>query len=677
MNDQLRPQGFTPTKSSRTWRIRDISIVKVIVATLLVAIAVVMWFLFTAEAIRFESDAANMTVTVSGGIVIPSGPSYLMRPGTYRYRSTAPQYLNNSSEFVVTDEANQIVFIEMQPKPGTITIESVPIGADVFIGDTLLGSTPLVNQLDAGEVEIKITLDRYQETTITETIAGKGQEQTIRASLKPDWAEVWIESTPTVARVSIDDKLTKFSTPGPIEVIAGERLLSIDSPGYKAWQDILFVRAGESIQLEPIKLKLVGGTLNISSKPAGATITVNDKYIGIAPVTIDVKANQRHTVKALLSGYREAVRRISMASESEQTVLFQLEPSLGEVIITTQPEDVEIWVDGDIRGASNSTLKLQDIEHEITLKKHGFADYRTTLTPRVGIPQELKIRLLTLEQARMEALKQVRTTIDGQELVLLEPATIRLGASRREPGRRANEVFRTTKLTRLFYMARYEVTNAQFRMFAPPHDSGSFQGVSLDRDNQPAVNVSWKEAAQYCNWLSEREGFDPFYIIEPGAEIIFDRNSLGYRLPTEAEWAWTARTLPNSSALLHFPWGSELPPPTKHGNYADRSSQHIIGRIIFDYNDNQIVSANVGSFPPNTKGVFDIGGNVAEWVHDYYGVPPDDSVVDELGSDTGEYHVIRGSSWKHGTITDLRFSFRDYGADGRGGVGFRIARYAE
>ena len=72
-----------------------------------------------------------------------------------------------------------------------------------------------------------------------------------------------------------------------------------------------------------------------------------------------------------------------------------------------------------------------------------------------------------------------------------------------------------------------------------------------------------------------------------------------------------------------------------------------------------------------------MGGNVAEWVHNFYVVPSVDETVENLGPESGEYHVIKGASWMHGTITDLRLSFRDYATDGRRDVGFRLARFAE
>ena len=100
-------------------------------------------------------------------------------------------------------------------------------------------------------------------------------------------------------------------------------------------------------------------------------------------------------------------------------------------------------------------------------------------------------------------------------------------------------------------------------------------------------------------------------------------------------------------------------------------------QVIFGYNDNYGVSAPVGTFQPNAHGLYDLGGNVAEWTQDWYEIPSQQTVKDHLGPSTGEYKVIRGASWMHGTITELRLSFRDYGIEGRNDVGFRIARYAE
>jgi len=91
------------------------------------------------------------------------------------------------------------------------------------------------------------------------------------------------------------------------------------------------------------------------------------------------------------------------------------------------------------------------------------------------------------------------------------------------------------------------------------------------------------------------------------------------------------------------------------------------------------VSATVASFPPSGKGLYDMGGNVAEWTNDVYTIPAANGEVqvDPTGSQSGDNYVIRGASWTQSKIGDLRLSRRDYGQAGRDDVGFRIARYAE
>ena len=84
-------------------------------------------------------------------------------------------------------------------------------------------------------------------------------------------------------------------------------------------------------------------------------------------------------------------------------------------------------------------------------------------------------------------------------------------------------------------------------------------------------------------------------------------------------------------------------------------------------------------FAPNALGYHDMGGNVAEWTSDLYTVQPSASAaaVDPLAVGGGKLYVIRGSSWRHATVTELRAAFRDFGEGGRDDVGLRIARYAE
>ena len=155
--------------------------------------------------------------------------------------------------------------------------------------------------------------------------------------------------------------------------------------------------------------------------------------------------------------------------------------------------------------------------------------------------------------------------------------------------------------------------------------------------------------------------------------------STGYRLPTEAEWAWVARRRGDGS-MATFAWGDDFPPGANAANIADRQAASVATHIIDNYKDNHLVSAPVGSYAANHHGIHDLGGNVSEWVNDYYSITTalgQQNGTDPLGPRSGQYHVIKGPSWRHGSLSQLRLSFRDYSDKARDDLGFRIARYAQ
>ncbi|RLA43736.1 MAG: hypothetical protein DRR06_11390, partial [Gammaproteobacteria bacterium] len=123
-----------------------------------------------------------------------------------------------------------------------------------------------------------------------------------------------------------------------------------------------------------------------------------------------------------------------------------------------------------------------------------------------------------------------------------------------------------------------------------------------------------------------------------------------------------------------------FPPTSKVANIADRSAATLVARTVNGYNDGHIVSAPVASYAANRKGLYDMGGNVSEWLNDYYTIALSTSgvaAIDPVGSDKGEYRVIRGASWRSGGISELRLAFRNYDNKARDDLGFRVARYAK
>ena len=673
----IEAASFQPTKTQGRERSRLLRPLPLAALAAALLTAWFLWFIFTAKSVRFEITPAPDAVALAGGFQLALGDVHLLREGRYRLTASAPGYHDVDQRVSVGEERSQTIAVAMRKLPGRVAFNIEPAGAEVTLDGEAepAGTAPFEALLAAGPQSVVVTHPRYQPATVSFEVEGMDRPQTVTATLAPNWADVTLPTRPSGADLLIDGEPSGVKTPGPAQALAGERRIGARLDGYETWTDILQVQAGEPQLLPAVTLKPASGRLTVRSNPADAGITVDGAFQGTTPLEVALSPG-RHEVRVFKVGYAAQTKTVQARSETRQTIAFDLEALQGQLALRAQPEDAELWIDGERRGMASGVVTLSAVPHDIEIKKAGYASYRKTLLPQPGFTQQLQVRLLTLEEARMEALQRVRRTSAGHELVLLRPDEIHMGASRREPGRRANEVLRTAKLTRLFYLGRHEVTNAQFRAFASGHSSGDYQNIGLDADDQPVVEVSWTEAARYCNWLSRQDGLAPFYQEEFGDVVGFDPDALGYRLPTEAEWAWVARDA-GEDAPLRFAWGAKLPPPERHGNYADRSAAHLVARVILGYNDNHIVSAPIGTFAANAKDIHDMGGNVAEWTHDYYEIPDAGETTDPLGPESGDYHVIRGASWQKGTTTDLRLSFRDYGATGRQDLGFRIARFAE
>jgi len=312
------------------------------------------------------------------------------------------------------------------------------------------------------------------------------------------------------------------------------------------------------------------------------------------------------------------------------------------------------------------------------IKKIGYQSYRTRITPRPGFPQEIRITLTNPLSASKSPAMVIKTK-NSYELKLVRPRGFTMGSSRREQGRRSNETLRQVNLQRPFYIGIREVTNREFRQFSAGHNSGKFKTYSLNQPELPVVGVSWEQAALFCNWLSAKEALAPVYILKGGKLAAKDPVGTGYRLPTEAEWEFCTR-FNKDKVNLKYPWGHQFPPEPQSGNFADESAKDLLSSYLVAYNDGYPVVAPPAKFKANPLGLYDLGGNTAEWCHDYYSIYPYDSqkvYKDPTGPEEGRHHIIRGSSWQQSSISVLRSSYRDYNDGKRLDLGFRVCRYLE
>ena len=670
---------FTPIDAQRKRLSLQLSPARIAVGSALLVFATAGWFVLSARSVFFDVRPPGGAVSVSGGLAVQVGPRYLIRSGDIDVSVSAPGYYDFTTALAVGSEPAQTFAIELQPLPGFLDLDTGALdGAEVSVDGEVVGTTPLQQlELAAGEHTLRLRKERYEDLETSVTIEGRQTTQAMSLQLQPAWATVSFTTTPAGATVTVDGTDVGV-TPLNAELLAGARQVVVKLPAHKAWSDTLRITAREDFAVDPITLEPANGLVMLRSTPTGASVTVNGVFRGQTPLELELPPTTTHQLVFFVNGYEEARRELRTQAEGESSVDVTLEPIVSSVRIAATPADAEVYVNGEFKGNANQTLELLAASQTIEIRRAGYVPFTTEFVSRPGLDQQLQVTLKTLEQQAIENIRPEISSAAGQTLKLIYPGSFTMGTSRREAGRQANEVLRTVSLTKPFYLSLHEVTNAQYALFDSEHSSGIVEGQTLSNPTQPVVRITWEQAVRYCNWLSEREGLPPFYSVEGETITGFNPDSNGYRLPSEAEWEWAARVDGDPTNLRRFPWGPELPPPANHGNYADVSTASFLGRILLNYNDGYTGTAPVGTFNANQNGFFDMGGNAAEWVHDYYGaggLGGNSAEVDPLGPTTGTYHVIRGSSWAHGSITELRLSFRDYNNIARDDVGFRVARY--
>jgi len=682
---QLASETIAPTAFQR---VRDSSAIeirpggnrwKINVGAAIVILVLISSFLFTSKSIHFEVQPGDPdSLSVEGGwFKLPFGDRTLMRPGTYTVHVGKDGYYDAAQDFEVGEAPSRTVLVELRKLPGQLTISTDPAAdAIVTVDDTKVGRAPYGPlELEPGTHAVTVTAERFLPYALRLQVPGLGKAQHLDVQLVPQWANVDVSSNP--AGADVFQGTTRIGqTPMRLELLEGSHSLSFILDGFKAWDGTVEAVANESQVLPTVQLEPANAQLQVNSIPRGANVTVNGRYRGQSPVTIALSPGINYEIGLSKAGYGTTVRKVRLEAAASEEITVDLTARVGELTVAALPGDATIYIDGRARGTGTVTLNLSSAPHRLEVKRDGYQTYSRSVTPRPGYPQKIPVQLMSNAEFAAQSIARTITSSQGQVLRRVESGAFTLGTSRAEQGRRANEVIVPILLTRPFYIGIKEVSNREFRRFRGTHDSRGDIHVALAGDLNPVVNVAWDEAVEYCNWLSTQEGLDLAYkkVFERWQPIQPTPN--GYRLPTEAEWVWAIRYQGRSAATT-FPWGGRMPPRRDSGNFAGKSANALVPSILPGYDDGYSSTAPVGTFPANALGIYDGGGNVAEWVQDYYSVPTpgrSEPIKDPAGPERGANRVIRGSSWMHAGIMQLRMGYRDFGNRGRPDVGFRIAR---
>ncbi|MCX7045646.1 MAG: SUMF1/EgtB/PvdO family nonheme iron enzyme [Candidatus Sumerlaeota bacterium] len=308
-------------------------------------------------------------------------------------------------------------------------------------------------------------------------------------------------------------------------------------------------------------------------------------------------------------------------------------PTSGPAILASDPR----YADSEARSASSVQLTaVANSQSAIENPQSGIVNRQSSIVNPQGWPFDAAEA--TKRQAAAGAQTQIKLDLGNKvdlDLALIPAGEFAMGDL---DGCLDERPMAPVKIEKPFYMGRCEVTNAQYALFDPAHDSAyisvynkdqSNRGEIANRERQPVIRITWREATAYCEWLSKKTGRK-------------------FSLPTEAQWEYACRA--GTATPLSF--GDCAVDFGKLANLADQRVNNLCRGnspkwipSVPQVNDGAIVTEQVGKYQPNAWGLCDMHGNVWEWTRTTYKPYPYDP---SDGRDSGEAEgakVVRGGSF--------------------------------
>ena len=565
----------------------------------------------------------------------------------------------------VSREDGTRLAVSLDPLPGVVSIV-VESNAEflVRVDGQLVGTEQeMVVELAPGTHTVSVQgpgigLEREIE------VAGRGAEQTFTFTPPPPAEQPMFQvaAEPSSARILVDGVVVGTGRYSGL-IAPGIHQIEVQAEDHAPHRREFDIPAAPGINdMGTITLSPLPAIVSIASTPAGATVLVDGEYRGDTPLRFQVAAGAEHRVSVRKTGFRSASDVLRPLPNARIEREYDLTRTGYRARVTAnRPADVA--VNGRIVGSAPVTIEVVDND-EITAVAAGYMAEPVRVRPGGGSTREYAFRLLDPGRFAYEAADAETTAPGGIRLRKFAPLRFDARATEQAPPR-------TVELSRAFYFAVHETTVAAFRAFKPGFPAG--QDANL-----PVASVTWQEAARFCNWLSAQAGLTAAYAFQ-GTFAKLDLRSQGFRLPTEAEWEAVARYDFAGGSVRGRPyaWGASPSIPTGFANLAGRELRGPGARFLADHVDNHKGLAPVGTYPPNFNGIHDLGGNVSEWVNDFYraGSFEPGPGADPLGPSSGTDHVIKGGSYLSAEQAALSPGYRAFATNKSESVGFRVARW--
>jgi len=497
----------------------------------------------------------------------------------------------------------------------TLVIRTVPTNADIYIDNEKVGTGYASKAVSVGaEHSYKVQCANYYPKEGRVYFSQK-EEKSLDIELDPNFGYITIKSEPSGAEVYVDDEKVGTTPYLMKKIKLGQHVVELRKTGYESTADMVTIKIGEpNTQLENVKLTAVRvpmGSLDLSSNPTGAIITINDRQYGQTPKTLTDFEVGTYTVYFSKEGYQNLSQTVEIKDGKKETLaVTMMKTSVAQQPVPTTPTNPT----AQTSSSGNRTFTVNGVSFDMIAVKGG--TFTMGSTDQYADSDEKIIHNVTVSD---------------------------------------------------FMIGKFEVTQKLWKAVMGSNPS-YFKG-----DNLPVENVSWNDAQEFIRKLNQQTGqnfrlpteAEWEYAARGGTNTsLYNGENINKRGKNNS---------PNLDKLAWY-GGNCGQNYTSYAGCDVSNGYDISGWSEKQYNDSKGGTHPVGLKQPNAYGLYDMLGNVWEWCQDWYGDYSSGSQTNPTGPSSGSYRVLRGGSW-YNRAGNCRVSLRNSGSpDYRfSHLGFRLA----